>query len=183
MQVEQQFWALIEKYWESLWRFSLGLTCSKDDAADLLSDTVLEAHKGYPTLRSPQAFKSYLFTIAHRLHKRRSWRLRIFAQLEEAMHIGYENSRESSFDLDLLLVALGALPEKQREAILLFEISGLSLEEIRAIQGGSLSAIKTRLSRGREALRETLLDRTDLRESLSTEQISFPKLPEPGFQS
>ncbi len=47
---------------------------------------------------------------------------------------------------------MASLPEKQREALALFEISGLSIEEVREIQGGSLSAVKMRLVRGREQL-------------------------------
>ena len=158
--IEPQFWSLIEEHWESLWRFSLGLTGSEDDAKDLVSDTVLDAHKSFGSLRTPQAFKSFLFTIAHRRYLRGRWRKRIFATLEEAMHLGHDDAPESSYDLGLLLHALQALPEKQKEALLLFEISGLSLAEIQAIQGGSLSAVKARLSRGREALRVSVADDT-----------------------
>jgi len=42
----------------------------------------------------------------------------------------------------------------QREAIVLFELDGYSLEEIATIQGVTLSAVKTRLARGREKLRQ-----------------------------
>ncbi len=161
-ETEQQFWQFIEATWASLWRFSLGLTASEDDASDLMSDTVLEAHKSFHTLRDHQAFTSFLFTIAHRLFMRGRWRRKIFAKLDEAIHVMYEDERESSHDLSCLLHALSELPEKQREAILLFEISGLSLEEIRTIQGGSLSAVKQRLSRGREALRNKMIDSVEL---------------------
>jgi DNA-directed RNA polymerase specialized sigma24 family protein len=40
----------------------------------------------------------------------------------------------------------------------LFELSGFSIEEIREIQGGSISGVKTRLVRGREALRSMLTE-------------------------
>jgi RNA polymerase sigma-70 factor (ECF subfamily) len=55
--------------------------------------------------------------------------------------------------------ALARLPEKQREAVILFEISGFSLAEIREIQGGSLSGVKSRIVRGRDNLANLLRDR------------------------
>ena len=54
--------------------------------------------------------------------------------------------------------ALQTLSERERAAILLFEIAGLSLEEVRHIQGEmSLSTIKSRLSRSRAKLRSYIL--------------------------
>jgi DNA-directed RNA polymerase specialized sigma24 family protein len=58
----------------------------------------------------------------------------------------------------LLYNALNLLPVKQRETVMLFEISELSIEEIRNIQGGSISGVKSRLTRGRERLTELLSD-------------------------
>jgi DNA-directed RNA polymerase specialized sigma24 family protein len=45
-----------------------------------------------------------------------------------------------------------SLPDKMSEALILFHISDLSLEEIQKIQGGSLSGVKLRLKRGREKI-------------------------------
>ena len=57
---------------------------------------------------------------------------------------------------ELLYTALAQLPEIQREAIVLFEISGFSIAEIAELQGAGISAIKQRLARGRQALLELL---------------------------
>ena len=67
----------------------------------------------------------------------------------------------------LLYRALDELSASQREAVVLFEISGLSLEEVREIQGGSLSGVKSRISRGRQRLAE-LLGATDTRTTAHT---------------
>ena len=48
--------------------------------------------------------------------------------------------------------ALALLPDAQREAVILFEISGFNLKEVAEIQEASLSAVKQRLKRGRERL-------------------------------
>ena len=58
-----------------------------------------------------------------------------------------------------MLAALDTLSEKERTAILLFEIGGLSLEEIMKLQKEkSISAVKSRLSRTRLKLRNTILE-------------------------
>ncbi len=152
------FWQLVEEHRASLWRFSLGLTRSREEARDLMSETVLAAHRSFTKLRDVAGFRKSLFTIALRIHKRQRWRGRIFSEMTTADDRRTEDSNESGHDLELLLEAVNSLPAKQREAILLFEISGLSLEEVRVLQGGSLSGVKTRLARGREALRVNLAD-------------------------
>jgi DNA-directed RNA polymerase specialized sigma24 family protein len=59
----------------------------------------------------------------------------------------------------IMLAALDTLNEKERTAILLFEIGGLSLEEIRKVQKEiSISAVKSRLSRTRLKLRKTIIE-------------------------
>jgi DNA-directed RNA polymerase specialized sigma24 family protein len=57
-----------------------------------------------------------------------------------------------------LLKALGQVTEKERVAIVLFEVGNFSIEEIRLIQGEkSLSAVKSRISRTRTKLKELIL--------------------------
>lgn len=155
-----EFWELIERHRDTLWRFTLGLARSREDALDLMSDTVLAAYQAFDRLRDRQAFLKMLYTIAYRTHKRKLWRKRIFSGEEASatMEQGYVPAGESAHDLELLLEALASLPEKQRQAILLFEISGFSLEEIREMQGGTLSGVKSRLKRARTALQVLMRD-------------------------
>ena len=59
--------------------------------------------------------------------------------------------------------ALASLPAVQREAVVLFEVEGYSIEEIAAWQKASVPAVKARLQRGRARLRrhyERILTRT-----------------------
>jgi len=154
---ETVFWQLVEENRVSLYRFAYALTRSDDEAKDLVSETVLAAHTSFPKLRDVGGFRKSLYTIARRLHRRKTWRSRIFSPLEAGNHIE-ESQNESSHDIDVLLQALHSLPNRQREAVMLFELSGLSLEEIRTIQGGSLSGVKSRVARGRETLQTLLSD-------------------------
>ena len=49
--------------------------------------------------------------------------------------------------------ALASLPAEQREAIVLFDLEGITVDEIASLQGVSASAVKSRLARGRLRLR------------------------------
>lgn len=155
---QQQFLALLQPVYDGLYRFIYALTRNRDKADDLMSETILQAYERFETVRDTQAFFSFVLTIARRLHKRREWRARLFIFDNDAADYtyGHASSPETTTDTELMLNAMEKLPEKQREALILFEISGFSIEEICAVQGGSLSGVKSRLARGRQKLAELL---------------------------
>lgn len=155
------FWDLIEQERHRMWRLARALTRSYDDALDLMSDTVLAAYKSFPALRDRSRFRWFVSTIAVRLQRRKRWRARIFVPIDEASHVTYESNRESTYDLDVLVGALNRLPTREREALVLFEIGGHSLKEIQQIQGGSLSGVKSRMSRSRDRLKNMIVEPLD----------------------
>lgn len=158
-----RFMALLEPCLAQLSRYCHAMTKNErsavEDGHDLLSDAILLAYENFEKLRVREAFLSYVFTTARRLYYRRAKRNAIWERFTPAtseIADEHSNSAELRLDLDVLDQALLALPEKQREAVVLFEISELSLAEIREIQGGSLSGVKSRIVRGREKLAELL---------------------------
>ena len=82
----------------------------------------------------------------------------------------HELPPDLSPDVDLLYDYLDRLPHKYREAFLLFEFSGFSLKEIQKLQGGSLSGVKSRLTRAREQLRLWLNDEDDLKSDVKRKE-------------
>jgi RNA polymerase sigma-70 factor (ECF subfamily) len=158
----KRFMALLEPCLAKLSRYSHAMTKDVDDGRDLLSDAILLAYENFDKLRAPEAFTSYIFTTARRLFYRRERRKKfwgVFGSEAEAIADEREPTPEMRIDLEALDRTLAQLPEKQREAVILFEISGLSLAEIREVQGGSLSGVKSRIVRGREKLAELLGER------------------------
>ena len=150
-----EFMNLLEPVNANLSRFVRALAGNNEDAKDIVCETIMKAYETFENLRSKQAFTSYLFSIASRIHKRRNWRKRFFGDWDNELAAGLkstEASAETKLDIENLYAALRKLPAKVHEALVFFEISGFSLEEIRQIQGGSLSGVKTRLKRGREKL-------------------------------
>ncbi|HYF03259.1 MAG TPA: RNA polymerase sigma factor [Patescibacteria group bacterium] len=159
---QREFMELLDPLYDGFVRFARAMTHCEDEARDLASDAVLKAYEQFGNLRKRESFKSFLFTIAHNLQKRKRWRRRFFKDYDEASAEEIQdagNSPEIDYDVQALYAALEKLPAKQREAVVLFEISGFSLEEIKQIQGGTLSGVKSRVARGRQQLAELLKDR------------------------
>jgi RNA polymerase sigma-70 factor (ECF subfamily) len=155
----EEFLELFERHRRSLSNYALALTRDRENAKDLVSETILIAYESFDKIRNKEAFKSYLFTIASRLYRKRNWRNRIFGAFNSDYAENIEDASNKSDSLaenDRLYAAIKELPEKQAEALILFEISDLSIEEIREIQGGTISGVKTRLKRGREKLKTIL---------------------------
>lgn len=184
---QQRFCALLEPNHDRLARFARAMTKSSEDARDLVSDTIEQAYKHFDELKSDTAFLSWLFTIARRIQNRRRWRMSIFDRFSPDEHetLSAEHSQtspETHVDTQILYDALQSLPHKQREAFVLFEISGFSLQEIQELQGDSLSAVKMRLVRAREALRTMLsshydTDRSDEDSEDESEEEVYEKSP------
>ncbi|MBI5326219.1 MAG: RNA polymerase sigma factor [Ignavibacteriae bacterium] len=159
MNKQEEFSKLLETVRESLTRFVMALTRSKEDSKDLLQDTIIIAYEYFEKIEEKKAFLSFLFTTASRLYRRRKLRTKIFGLFEQKYAESIKSddpSPECSTDVSILYQFLEKLPYNQREALILFELSGFSLQEIKEIQGGSLSGVKSRLKRGRKKLAQLM---------------------------
>lgn len=162
---QEIFLELYEQCRESLVRYARSIARNNEDTKDLIQETTLIAYERFESLKNHKAFTSFLFTIASRINKRKNWRKKLFFKFstpEEENSI-YDNlvepnsNTDSNHDIEALHIALSMLPDKQREAVVLHEIIGLSMEEITEIQGGSISGVKSRVQRGRKELERILL--------------------------
>ncbi len=155
---------MLEPVWNPLARYCNSMAGDRETARDLMSETLLVGFQHFEQLRDSAAFRAYLFRIAMRINlewKKRSARQtplteELARHLEQTTLSDDGRAAERSLDAGDLYAALATLPKKQREAVVLFEISGLSLKEIQDVQGGSLSGVKSRIVRGREELARKL---------------------------
>jgi RNA polymerase sigma-70 factor (ECF subfamily) len=119
------------------------------DADDLFQDAVARALAKLSSLRNHDRFRSWFFAILLNLH--RSQRTRGFwRRLSPLRH---EPHAQQSTDNSHVRQALATLKRPQRQAIILHDIHGYSVAEIADMQRVTVSAVKSRLSRGREKLR------------------------------
>jgi RNA polymerase sigma-70 factor (ECF subfamily) len=153
---QRHFLELLEPIRPGLARYCRAITTDRETARDLAGETILIAYEHFHSITGDgRSFSSYLFTTATRLNKRWRWRSKrkVVFDVSLAAEIPDTNPPpDSGADIELLYTTLRRLPHLQREAVVMFEISGLTLEEIRQIQGGSLSGVKSRIARGRQKL-------------------------------
>ena len=129
------------------------------DPEDLVNETVLKAYEKFDEVKQPEAFLYYLFSIAKNILRNNARRQKFHGDFEEeqaANLVGGENQGEANLEAEMLYKALDQLPEEQREAVILFDLSGFSVKEVMELQNAGSSAVKTRLSRGRKRLAELL---------------------------
>ncbi len=153
---------LIRDLLPSLERFTLSMVANRADVEDIVADAVLVALERQHKLNSREALLSYLFTTVRNSIRRRHRRARWFGQSDEdpaEIILSHDLPADQQLDIAIIYECLDRLPFAMRETFVMFEISGLSLNEIHAIQGGSLSGVKTRLVRARESIRKALADK------------------------
>ncbi len=158
---QDEFMSYYEYVKTQLSRFARTLTRNNEEARDLVSDTILVAYKNFDKIKNRQAFTSYIFTIATRIHrKQKANRTRLVEESRPCQEniTSSDPMPDISYDVKLLYEALDKLPARMKESIVLFEIEGFSIEEIRDLQGGTISGVKSRLKRGREKLKGLMSD-------------------------
>ncbi len=137
-------------------RYARGLAGSETEGDDLLQDALVRAWRAYPRLRNPGRFKFWLLKIIRNAHRNRARkaRLRKWLSLDRAADVPAHQGIAFE-EKEAVRLALRRIPRNQREALVLFEVVGMSIEEIARIQGVTTSGVKSRLARGRVKLRET----------------------------
>jgi len=163
----QEFMQLLSPHYNDALRYSRALCArwSPDEAEDVLQQAFILALENFTSLKDDAKFKSWFFKIITREFyssiRRHFWKK--FLPLENSTGILdmpeiFSKDSENG-DRELLYSALAKLSAKERSAVLLFEVAGFSIEEIREIQGEkSPSAIKSRLSRARKKLKKNLTE-------------------------
>lgn len=138
---------------------------SQDDAEDVLQQSLLKALENFDSLNEKSKFRSWFFTIITREFynsvRNDFWKKFLPSDsLSSVAEIPEIFSRNENDEKKLTLNnALSKISYKERSALLLFELGGFDLEEIKEIQNErSLSAVKSRLSRAREKLRKIIED-------------------------
>jgi RNA polymerase sigma-70 factor (ECF subfamily) len=162
--------ALLEPHYNTAVQYCRALYGNRRDAQDGLQDAILIAIEHFKTLRDDSKFRSWFLTIITRTfyqsRRRYSGNGKLFTPMKEN-HLGFPDVYEYDQVEErerILMAALDTLNEKERTAILLFEIGELSMEEIRKQQNEkSISAIKSRLSRTRLKLRNAILEMEQLK--------------------
>jgi len=169
---ETAFDWLVNHYHGPVYNLILGMLGDTADAADAAQEVFLKAFKGIQSFRQGSSLKTWLYRIAIReaLNHRRWFKrhaqknLSIDAEPEEGCApIDLEDLSATPFDQlaaqEIQVAVQGALqqvPEVFRGAVILRDLEGLSYEEVAEVLDVSVGTVKSRILRGRRALREIL---------------------------
>jgi len=167
------FAELVDKYKQPVMNLIFRIVRDGTEAEDLAQNVFVQVHKSAHRYQASAKFTTWLFTIARNLClneiRRRSRHPAdsleaTFPDSEDQPSRQYQDHKTFSAPEALLHQeleqkieqAMAELPENQRMAIALCRQDELSYEEIAEVLGCSLSATKSLIHRGREALKEKL---------------------------
>ncbi len=175
MNPDQPFQLLVDLHYAALYRFGLSLSGKVEAASDLVQQTFyLWAEKGHQ-LRDRTKAKSWLFTTLYREYLSTYRRNMKFPQVELDDAIGELPSIASEVldELDgaTVVATLAQIDEVFRGPLTLFYIEELSYREIADVLQVPMGTVMSRLSRGKEQLRDLLIES---RSGASEKVIAFP---------
>ncbi len=130
---------------------------SAADADDAVQESLLLVYRRIGALRTIGSYAAWLFSIVRHECQRMMRRMRGQTQLPDEDHWIFAYSTTPGLHLDLA-AAIQSLPEKYREAIILRDIEEYSISEMADALRLTRAAVKSRIHRGREMIREYLAD-------------------------
>lgn len=141
-------------------RYCSALAFGKMDVEDLMQDVLLAAYHQFEQIRKKDQMLHYLIRCARNRcishWRKKRFQTELLEKYEDRMR-AKGVSADTLLEIQWLYRCLDRLPNHQKEALILFEISGFSMKEIAQMQSSSEGAVKTKISRGRKKL-QTLLD-------------------------
>lgn len=157
------------------------LTGDVTEAEDLVQEAFARAVGHWSRICRYDNPEAWLRTVAMNLARSRWRRGKRGAAVLLRLRASYEDAAAPSPDHVALVEALRRLPAAQREALVLFHVADLSVEQIAGELGVPTGTVKARLSRGRAALARQLGDDegpgdivTGLRADIPTQQRGEP---------
>src|SRR5262245_41502859 len=148
---------LVDRYDRRLLYFVLRFLPDADRALDVLQEVWLTLFRRLPQLRAPEAFRVWLYQIAHDrvidVVRRQQREEHAHEVLRNGLAEGADDPWEQVDQAELVHHALKSLTPEHREVLLLRFLEDLSLEEIAATLRCSLGTVKSRLHYARQALR------------------------------
>ena len=170
---EEAYETLVSRFQEPVYSLVYRLLGNSPDACDVVQEVFLKVFRNIKYFRGDSSLKTWIYRIAvNEAHNHRRWFSR-----HRRQEIGLEEERQgcerisdtlvssdnSPFDYvfdrekhAMIEAALARINPAFREAVVLRDISDLSYEEIAEILQVSLGTVKSRILRGREAMRQQL---------------------------
>jgi RNA polymerase sigma-70 factor (ECF subfamily) len=174
---------LLTRFQQPVYTLALRLLNNQSEACDVVQEVFLKVFRNVGNFRGQSTLKTWIYRITvNEAHNARRWFFRhrrreveLDANPKETRdwkEIISDNSRspfDVAFDRErhvMIEAALERINPIFRESVVLRDITDLSYEEIAGVLGVSLGTVKSRILRGREALREELAGSLESRPAL-----------------
>ncbi len=142
-----------DTYADMLYRLALTHLGTREDAEDAVHDVFAKYISASPSFRDSEHEKAWFIRATvnrcHDIFRHKSRRNHV--ALEEAENISHTHEDEPE-----IIRIVHSLPEKYKSAIILHYLEGFSVEETAKILSITASAVKMRLSRGRDYIKELI---------------------------
>ena len=173
------FERFVERYGDRIFGFGMRVCGEREDARDVVQDTLLQAFRSLKKLKEPEALKSWLYRVASNacLMKRRRGKFEPKRELslEQLMPAGAEAAQIEIPDPSAMpdeevarsearravRTAIEALPPNYRIVLVLRDMEQLSTREVSHALGIAETAVKMRLHRARLMVRQQLVSAAD----------------------
>jgi len=180
---EQAYEELLARFQQPVYALAVRLLSNQAEAYDVVQEVFLKIFRHIDHFRGQSSLKTWIYRITvNEAHNARRWFCRhrsrevgldTEAQENRDWRETIADGGQSPFEVALhhehagmIQNALGRINPVFREAVVLRDITGLSYEEIALVLGVSLGTVKSRILRGREALREQLAEGLQSRHAL-----------------
>ncbi len=146
----EAFSRLYSTVYEDLYHIALYSLRNTHDAADAVSDTVLDAFRSIKKLRSPEKFRSWIMTILAAKIKRKQ---RTYFEPADNIEDVPQLSDSFSYDSVELREAVGKLDDESKLLLSMSVLGGYTSDEISALCGIKPTTVRSKLSRIKQKLR------------------------------
>jgi len=153
---EAAFSELYARFSQRIYAYCLRILGNTEDAMDVFQDTFLSFYKSGTTQKKMENVAAFLFTIARNLcinHKRDK---KSTSNIDDFEFFNSEKKYENEELLQLISTALEFLDFEYREAFVLRLYHGLSYKEIADVQNETIAAVRNRVWRAKEKIKNIL---------------------------
>lgn len=167
------FEQLMRRHESRMYAVAVRMCGNREDAQDCVQDAMLRVYRALDRFKGQSSFSTWVYRITMNtcLDELRRRKVRASTSLDTLLESGWSPSDETdtperhalrSEQRTALAKAIAELPEDMRSAIVLRELQGLSYEEISDVLSVNVGTIKSRISRGREKLRQLINGQPEL---------------------
>ena len=158
---------------KKMYAVCLRMCANQEDAQDCLQEAMLRIYRSISGFKGQSSFSTWIYRVAMNtcLDELRKKKNKQAASLDSLLDTGwspsddYDTPEHHAIEGErkkAIRTAISELPDDMRSAIVLRDIEGFSYEEISEMLGINVGTIKSRISRGREKLREKIRKKPEL---------------------